>query len=203
MANPSYWKIFCKWRRDREELNLLNLPENVSSAELNRFAARYRLARAFNGIKADGYADETVASYGSVIRAFLAYSALEQFHKAVKPVPSNQHLSKRWGELATEPAENLRDADTVLQFLTNAVSNQKLRDKLIAFKAGEHDNSLVVATALRHAVAHGYMSVHPEGTSARASKVFCEQLTRMMLSIADRAFIDLLDSLSIDFGGNN
>ncbi len=202
MANPSYWKIFCKWRRDREELNLLRLPDNVSSSELDCFAERYRLARAFNGINATGYGDDAIDAYGSVMRAFLAYSALEQFHKAVKPVPSKQHLSERWAGMAIAPAENLRDADAVLQYLPQAVSNKKLRDKLIAFRKGEHDNCLIVATALRHAVAHGFMSFHPEGTPARVSKVFCDQLTRMLLSIADLSFIDLLDTLNIEFGSS-
>jgi len=56
-----------------------------------------------------------------------------------------------------------------------------------------------VATALRHAVAHGFMSVHPEGTSPKVSKIFCQQMSRMLLSISDRAFVDLLESLMIDF----
>lgn len=197
MSNPSYWKIFCRWCRDNEPVRL---PENVSLSELNRFAARYRLARAFNGIDADGYADDTIDAYGAVLKVFLAYSALEQFHKAVKPIKPKQHLSERWADWATSPAVSLRESDAILQFLIRTVSNEQLRDKLIAFQRGKHDNVLIVATALRHAVAHGFMSVHPEGTPAKVSRVFCEQLSRMLLSISDRSFVDLLESLSIEFG---
>lgn len=197
MANPSHWKVFCKWRREHEALGL---PEHISLSDLNRFAARYRLARAFNGIDATGYAKDTLASYGAVMRTFLAYSALEQFHKAVNPTVGKQHLTQRWAGMATGPAENLRDADEIIQFLIKTVGHDKLRAKLIAFKSGETDNCLIVATALRHAVAHGFMSVHPDGTSPKMSKTFCEQLTRMLLSIADLSFIDLLESLDIEFG---
>ncbi|MGC1310301.1 MAG: hypothetical protein WA885_23985 [Phormidesmis sp.] len=197
MSNPSHWKAFCKWRRQHEALGL---PEHVSLSDLNRFAARYRLARAFNGIEATGYAKDTLAGYGSVMRAFLAYSALEQFHKAVRPTVGRPHLMQRWADMAIAPAENLRDADDVIRFLIKTVSHEKLKNKLIAFHKGETDNSLIVATALRHTVAHGFMSVHPDGTSPKISKTFCEQLTRMLLSIADRSFIELLESLSVDFG---
>lgn len=199
MANPSYWKIFCQWCRDNEPVPL---PENVSLSELNRFAARYRLARALNGIDADGYAKDTVDAYGAVLKVFLSYSALEQFHKAVKPIKPKQHLSDRWADWATSPAVSMRESDAIIQFLIKAVSNERLKNKLIAFQRGDHDNVLIVATALRHAVAHGFMTVHPEGTSPRVSKVFCQQLSRMLLSIADRSFIDLLESLSISVGSN-
>ena len=195
MSNPSYWKVFCQWCRDNEPLNL---PENISLSELNRFAARYRLARAFNGIDADGYAEDTTDAYGAVLKVFLAYSALEQFHKAVKPTKPRQHLSERWAECAVSPAVSLRESEAIIQFLIKTVSHNKLRDQLIAFQQGKHDNVLIVATALRHAVAHGFMSVHPEGTSARVSKIFCQQLSRMLLSISNQSFINLLKSLSID-----
>ena len=195
MSNPSYWKVFCQWQRD----NTVALPEHISLSELNRFAARYRLARAFNGIDADGYADDTVDAYGALLKVFLAYSALEQFHKAV-PARPKQHLSERWADWATSPAASLRESDAIIQFLIKTVRNERLRDKLIAFQHGKHSNVLIVATALRHAVAHGFMSVHPEGTSPKVSKIFCQQMSRMLLSISDRAFIDLLESLSIDFG---
>lgn len=197
MSNPSYWKVFCQWQRDHEPVAL---PEHISLSELNRFAARYRLARAFNGIDADGYADDTVDAYGAVLKVFLAYSALEQFHKAVEPANPRQHLSERWASWATSPAVSLRESDAIIQFLIKTVSNERLKEKLIAFQRGKHDNVLIVATALRHAVAHGFMSVHPEGTSARVSKVFCQQMSRLLLSISDRAFVDLLEFLSVDFG---
>lgn len=197
MANPSYWKVFCQWRRENEPLHL---PERISNTELNRFAARYRLARAFNGIDADGYAKDTIEAYGALLKVFLAYSALEQFHKAVKPVNPRQRLHDRWASLAVSPAASLRESDAILQFLIKTVRHDRLRDRLIDFQRGNHDNVLIVAMALRHAVAHGFMSVHPEGTSPRVSKTFCQQLSRMLLSISDQAFIELLESLSIDFG---
>jgi hypothetical protein len=196
MSNPSYWKVFCQWCRDNEPLNL---PENISLSELNRFAARYRLARAFNGIDADGYAKDTMDAYSAVLKVFLAYSALEQFHKAVKPTKPRQHLSERWADCAVSPAVSLRESEAIIQFLIKTVSHNKLKEQLIAFQQGKHDNVLIVATALRHAVAHGFMSVHPEGTSARVSKIFCQQLSRMLLSISNQSFVDLLKSLSVDF----
>ena len=200
MANPPYWKIFCRWRRQREELNFTTLPENVLSSELDLFAERYKLARAFKGIKLDGYADATVAAHSALMRLFFAYSALEQFHKAVKPERGNIHLSKRWASQASTPAADLKGSDDIVQFLIKIVSSESLKKKLLAFHRGEHDNVLIVATALRHAVAHGFMVVHPESVSAKTSEVFCNQLAKLLLTIADQSFIELLESLSINFG---
>ncbi|MEB3213225.1 MAG: hypothetical protein VKL39_17880 [Leptolyngbyaceae bacterium] len=172
------------------------MPTAVSSAELNRFAARYRLANAFNEISINGYPDNTVDAYSSVLRAFLAYSALEQFHKAVPPTPnSREHINSRWAHLATEHASKLRRSKTIVLFLIKQVQNQTLRDGLTAFLGSKSDNCLFVATALRHAVAHGVMSVHPNGTSPKTAARFGNVLAQMLLQIADQAFDDFFVSL--------
>lgn len=75
------------------------------------------------------------------------------------------------------------------------MSSQQLKDNLVSFRLGETDNCLVVATALRHAVAHGFMSVHPKGTSSQTARRFCVTLRAMLLSISDSEFSLLFESL--------
>lgn len=191
MAYPSKWQIFCWWHRAN---GVENLPQHVDFAELNRFAARYRLAKSFRGVAVEGYADATAEAYGAVMQAFLAYSALEQLHKATKTKPK-QHLHDRWGALATEPSAKLRRASNILLFLQEQMDSDTLRNRLQEFIDGQTNNSLYVASALRNAVAHGFMSVHPKGTSPRTAILFCEQISEMLMQIADEEFTTLVDSL--------
>lgn len=200
MANPPYWKIYCRWRRQREELNFATLPETVSASDLDLFAERYKLARAFKGVKLDGYSNDAAAAHCALLRAFLAYSALEQFHKAVESERGNIHLTKRWAAIASTPATELNGSDDIIQFLIKIVSSEKLKKNLTAFQKGDHDNVLIVATALRHAVAHGYMSFYPDKIPPKTVAAFCNHIAKMLLTIADQSFIELLESLSINFG---
>ena len=201
MSYPSEWKAYCQWLRNGER----SLPERVSQSELNRFSARYRLASTFEGIETGDYSDETKNAYGAVLKAFLAYSALEQLHKAVKPADNGQHLIERWGTMATEPASELRECETILVFLENRILEEMennnnrgrtLLGRLQDFRLGNSDNCLSVATALRNAVAHGFMSVHPKGTSPRTADRFCSRIAMLLTEIADREFSSLVVELT-------
>lgn len=185
------WKVFCQWIREQGEDSL---PEHVSLSELNRFSVRYRLADSFEGLILNGYADETEAAYSALMKAFLAYSALEQFDKAVKSIPS-VHRTERWAKLATGPAAELRKAEEVVDFLASQMDRESSRKRVIAFRDGDTDNCLIMAAALRHAVAHGFMSVHPEGSSAKRATTFCQQVSQMLMMICRQAFSDFVQEL--------
>ncbi|MCG8368282.1 MAG: hypothetical protein MJA27_33740 [Pseudanabaenales cyanobacterium] len=195
MSYPPKWKEFCQWRRDNEseDQKIKALSKTVSFAELGRFAARYRLASAFERLEVNGYPSATEDAYSAVLKAFLAYSTLEQLHKAIE---CDQHLIERWANLAEEPAARLRRAGKILDFLESTMRSQQLRENLDNFRNKETDNCLIVATALRHAVAHGFMTVHPKGTAPQTSERFCESLRQMLLRIADQEFSGLVTLLT-------
>jgi hypothetical protein len=48
---------------------------------INRLSARMGLAKSFQGIQLDGYAEPTVRGYNALFRVFLTHSALECFCK--------------------------------------------------------------------------------------------------------------------------
>lgn len=185
------WKVFCQWVREHGEDKL---PVHVSLPELNRFSVRYRLANSFEGLVLHGYADETEAAYSALMKAFWAYSAFEQFDKAVKAVPKI-HRTERWAELATGPAAELRAAEEIVDFLAKQMDYQNTQKRVISFRDGETDNCLIVAAALRHAVAHGFMSVHPHGSSAKTAAIFCERVSAMLMTISHQAFVDFTQEL--------
>lgn len=193
MSYPSQWQTFCKWHRAN---GIAALPAHFDLPKLNRFAARYRLAKNFRALDVEGYANvSTGEAYSSVMLAFLAYSALEQLHEATKGNPK-QHLHDRWAEQAIAPSAKLRRAKKILLFLQTQMDSPRLRDHLQEFIDGKTDNSLYVASALRNAVAHGFMSVHPKGTSPRTAARFCDHISTMLIAIADTEFTALVGSLT-------
>jgi hypothetical protein len=197
MPYPKKWNQFCQWRKLNGKQGL---PEGINTSELNRFAARYRLAQNFRGLHLEGYSNETtVKAYSAVIRAFLAYTALEQLHEATmndRAIKDKQHLSDRWKDQATEIATELRRATNILEFLHEQMESKRLQQNLKGFMENENHNCLYVATALRNAVAHGFMSVHPKGTSPQVATRFCDHLTDMLMQIADQGFSEWFESLS-------
>jgi hypothetical protein len=193
MSYPSQWQTFCRWQRAND---IAVLPAHFDLPKLNRFAARYRLAKNFRGLNIEGYANaSTGEAYSSVMLAFLAYSALEQLHEATKET-HNQHLHDRWADLAIAPSAKLRQTKKILLFLQTQMSSKSLKAHLQEFIDGKTDNSLYVASALRHAVAHGFMSVHPEGTSPGTASRFCDRISEMLITIADTEFTALVGSLT-------
>ncbi|MGA1265114.1 MAG: hypothetical protein ACO331_14600 [Prochlorothrix sp.] len=181
MSYPREWRSFCRWHRENE----MAIP-----SQLSRFAARYRLASSFHGVQLTGYPDKTSQAYATVIQTFLAYTALEQLHTATRSNPK-QHLHERWGTLSHDSAAKLRQSPNLIWFLHDQMHHKGLKQNLQNFVEGENDNALYVATALRHAVSHGFMTVHPRGTRPQVAIQFCQDISQMLLKIADDEFAEI------------
>ncbi|AMA09846.1 hypothetical protein [Picosynechococcus sp. PCC 73109] len=190
MPFPSQWKQFCEWNK----INNKNIPDYINLSEINRFAARYRLASGFKGLDVEGFRQEsTVNGYSATFKVFLAYTALEQLHKATRSNP--QHLHERFGESQPILAAKLRDFSNILNFLREQLASEKLKKELQNFIDEKHDVCLYVATGLRHAFSHGFMSVHANNTTPQQTIEFCEVLSTMLLELANREFSEITDSL--------
>lgn len=126
-------------------------------ARLYRSHARLRVARRFSGMDIRHASEALVRGYDAGMGLFLTYSGAEALGDVV-----DRHVTAwviRDAELAAplrKMALPLVDRDDVIK--------PKLRRELLAFCDGEHDNVRVVATALRHLVAHGDFS--PTGLKA-------------------------------------
>ncbi|MEB3225223.1 MAG: hypothetical protein VKJ86_05400 [Synechococcus sp.] len=190
MPFPSQWKQFCEWNK----INNKNIPDYINLSEINRFAARYRLASGFKGLDVEDFRQElTVNGYSATFKVFLAYTALEQLHKATKT--ENQKFNNRFEEAQPVLASKLRETPKILIFLSEQLESPKLRAKLQDFIDKKHDFCLCVATGLRHAFSHGFMIVHANNTTPQQTIKFCEMLSTMLLELADREFSEITDSL--------
>jgi hypothetical protein len=65
IASPSYFNLFS------------------STGDINRFAARYRLAKCFRGMSLESFSESTANGYSALCRVLLVWSAFEYFLKAI------------------------------------------------------------------------------------------------------------------------
>ncbi|MGI0482787.1 hypothetical protein ACN4EE_18625 [Geminocystis sp. CENA526] len=174
MTYPDGWKEFCYWRKMNPDAPL---PDGVNLSELYRFAARYRLSYSYQGINLQDYPEQSVEAYGCLLGVFLAYSAFEQLYKAVGLTQiRGKHIVEEWSIEDKSIAEELRKRYKVIDFLHDKVSADQLKQRIMEFQLGNNHNILVLATAIRHLVAHGVMTVHGGNVNSKTTIAFCSML---------------------------
>lgn len=156
-----------------------------AAGSLNRFRARYRLAKSFQRISLDGYTASTVEGYSALFRTFLVWSAFEQFLHAIgldqhqcESLIAPYKPSDVVAKILAVPAH-----DGFLKFIRNRV-NTKHQPQFDALLAGAPCNLTYVASGVRHIFAHGTLSAHAGSLTAEPattiSTILCEFLFRVM-----------------------
>ena len=187
------WGTFCQWKRENPEIPL---PETLNLSEINRFAARFRLAQSYEGINLKDYPESSIEAYGSLFGVFLAYSALEQLYKAVgKP---NNVIADEWAIKEPKIANKLRKSKRLLIFIHEKLDSRRLKDKIIKFQEKENDNILVIAQAMRHLVAHGIMTIHAGRIKPQTTINFCNSVKQCVNDKSQICFTEYILNNIID-----
>ena len=193
MSYPQGWDTFCQWRQENPEIPL---PETLNLSEINRFAARFRLAQSYEGINLKDYPELAIEAYGSLFGVFLAYSALEQLYKAVgKP---NKIIADEWAINEPKIANKLRRSKRLLIFIHDKLYPSKLKNKVIQFQDKENNNILVIAQAMRHLVAHGIMTIHAGRISPKTTINFCNSVKQCVNDKSQICFTEYILNNIID-----
>lgn len=162
---------------------------------LARFAARFHLAKAFDGVTLQGFAQQTEQAYSAAIRAALSYSAVEALDSA---------LGRRTGQDSLVDAHlaevyRSRGCQALRKQLESLTQSQAVQRKLVHLATDEgHDDVMPVAAALRHLVFHGDFTAH--GGRAAPTKVardFMDELASALLDHADDGLQLYLDREAI------
>ena len=120
-----------------------------------RFVYRYRLARSFDGIIADGIG-RTLTGYNAILKVFLAYTAYEQLLKGASGLHVYQLGSIKTNRVVDlELASRLRMNKKLIDSLINYSTDSKLVGELVAFRKEASDDITCVAYAIRNIFAHG------------------------------------------------
>jgi len=156
----------------------------VASSTLNklyRARARHKFAKQFLGLKVDKGTAELVRGYSAGVRLFLCYSAAEAMGDAV-----GKHVA---GWLIREESLEtpLRRIAKPLPQRSDVLS-KGVRQGVEAFLARDHNNVRVVATALRHLVAHGEFTPTGVGLMTKSGADAVTRLGDCLLAESERQF---------------
>jgi hypothetical protein len=156
----------------------------VPSATLNklyRARARHKVARNFLGLRIHKGTAELVRGYSVGVRLFLSYSAAEAMGEAV-----GNHVTA-WEVHDQSLNAPLRRIAKPLPERHDVLS-KKVRESVAAYVAHEHDNVRVVATALRHLVAHGEFTATGAGVMTKTGADAVKRLADLLLSESESRF---------------
>jgi hypothetical protein len=149
--------------------------------KLYRARARHKVATNFQGLRIYKGSTELVRGYSAGMRLFLSYSAAEAMGEAVE-----KHVAA-WDIRDDLIASPLRRIAKPLPE-RHVVLSKKVRQHVAAFVAHEHDNVRVVATALRHLVAHGEFTPTGASVMTKVGVAAVSRLSDHLLSESERQF---------------
>ena len=153
MATLDGFREFLLWHKAQP----VAVVAEQTLARLYRSHARLRVSRRFSGMDIRHASEALVRGYNAGMGLFLTYSGAEALGDVV-----DRHVTA-WVIRDAELAGPLRKMALPIVEREDVIK-PKLRGELLSFCDGEHDNVRVVATALRHLVAHGDFS--PTGLKA-------------------------------------
>ena len=180
-----------KFREFTLWLNATSRPE-VPSATLNklyRARARHKVARNFLGLRIHNGTAELVRGYSVGLRLCLSYSAAEAMGEAV-----GNHVTA-WEVHDQSLNAPLRRIAKPLPERHDVLS-KKVRASVAAYVTHEHDNVRVVATALRHLVAHGNFTATGAGLMTKTGANAVNRLADLPLSESERRFAAWHESIA-------
>lgn len=161
----------------------------LSTADVNRFAARYRVARSFQGITLAGFSPNTVLGYNSLFRVFLMWSAFERFLQVMghsqNSIEPNLAAYKPQVCLAAISADEI--GKTFYEFVAPRVDS-KHQIRLQQFADHTLTNPTYLASAVRHLFAHGHLTAHAGGSSPERVDQVCTILFDFHMAVMDGEF---------------
>lgn len=166
MSNPQAWRSYIK---------LVDNGKIVANPALSRYAARFRIAMAFESANFSGVADKSAIGYSIGLKVGLSYSALEALEKAID---KNERSTKILNPIV---ALHMRKygLKTLFPKLMSDLTGPRLKSNIEKFFLNENDNLRYVAEGVRHLMFHGDYTAHGSGLA------YSKSLQKTLLSLAN------------------
>lgn len=165
--------------------------------DINRANARYRLAREIKNIEYQSYHKNTAHGYTVLIKAFLTYSAHEQYVRAIDPALTTQKEIVKFSETligitASDICDELKNLDPNLSFFNyiekelsdKSILKNDIQDLLRENKA----NPVALLCAVRHIFAHGKLTIWADESSAKANASILNVIVERVLGLIAGSF---------------
>lgn len=178
----------------REGYSAIKMGFQKPTDVVNRFIARFRLAKEFKEIKFDTYTSDTAIGYNSLVKVFLAYSAFEQFleimgkdRSSVNSILIQYNSTKHINYILRED-KNKRFYDFLCTHLDKKRTDQKEEKKLTKVYNKSSDNIIYIASSIRHIFAHGLLSPSANRCKPETVKNICDCIFNFLIEVMDKEF---------------
>lgn len=166
------------------------------AAVVNRFQARYRLARAFRGMNLDGYSEATVRGYNALTEVSLHWTAFEAMLEALRT--TGDAVAGRYSH--EDCISTLRAADEGNRFFRFVHAHldanaKRLRRQLESYLDGKACPSLPLAKSIRHIFFHGMLTPNAQAARPENVEVICKRLSRSLVIMMNSEFRSHVDDL--------
>ena len=167
----------------------LNHHKKTAITALNRFCARYRLARSLCGISLDTYSVRTTRTYTSMFGMFLAYTAYEVLLPVARQLNAIQSKSTDENVVLDKSLSTKMRANIHLQeFLLEHTTDSNSKGKLKSFYKGNFDDIVCVAYALRNTFSHGDLLTTDIGSGLASDRKLLDAVATRLLTYCDDTF---------------
>lgn len=161
-----------------------------------RYAACYRVASSYRGVRFSGLGVRTSSGYSAGLGVFLAYSALESCCEAV-----GRKVSTICVFDPLLAAELRSTAHASLASMRDERNDRQLRMKFTDFVEGKTDDVMLVVRVIRHLVAHAaFTAWGHHATSLKVAKLY-DKLSEIVLLHSDSVLQQRLLRLTRDSRG--
>ncbi|MDP0492651.1 MAG: hypothetical protein Q7Q71_16525 [Verrucomicrobiota bacterium JB023] len=156
-----------------------------SKFDFYRFVNRFRLAVSFEGMKLNGFTEETLLGYDALTRSFFAWSAFERYAELASdraPYRSlfAHHPRKHIKELAAH-CRALDPGELLINFLCAQSVDTRHETYLKRYRDGQDFAVLNLAACMRHVFAHGNLTAHPNGLAAKNLSAISRSLGNFLI----------------------
>jgi len=172
----------------------------LETKSINRFIARYRLAKSFSHIEFDGYKDATVNAYNAIFHLFLSYSAVDILFKGIK---QNREVSKYKKSIYSikikeeQLAQRLKLNTAFIEMLISNTTDETTAKELKIFQKDlSKTNMMAIARSCRHLTAHGEMSAAGSTAVNKKNAADLKMLSDLVLHAADNVFTDFVNAFN-------
>lgn len=169
---------------------------SASVADINRWGARFRSARAFKGLELEGYSQAVQAGYSALCRVVFTWSAFERFLPIVgftQDTCSPLFASPASAAVAHQVAQ--LDAERRFYGFVHSRANTTHKTELSLWQNNDPYNFTYLVSAIRHIFAHGYLTPSVEGMDPADCCRICDLLCDHLLEIMDNEFTRKVESL--------
>lgn len=189
---PNNWKNFCSIAPGFGT-ELFGFVKPI--ADVNRFAARFRLASSFRSLNLEDYSEATEAGYAALCRVLFVYSAFEAFleitgntQQSIGPDLENSGAATLLTNIRAADSEN-----TFYNFIHERV-NQRHKTELQNYFNQDPCNIAYLASAIRHIFAHGWLTPNAAGLNPSVAEQVCSEISNFLISFMDSQFNARVDA---------